>query len=137
MSKANSERLEAIHARCLALGGAENLGVNATREMAGCIYEILQMPITQKAIADRLTEQHRRVFQTVSSVETAMTAIDAIDDERADDRMTALWGTLSLVKETLTDIAGHIEPLVMLGALEHQARRDVAGRVRDMIQRRG
>ena len=114
VSEASTERLEAIHARCMDLSDAKNVGVNATSEVAAFIYEILLMPITDKAIAGRLNEQHRRILQAVSSVETAMSAIDALDDGAADHKMAALWGILSLVLETLTDIATQIEPPVML-----------------------
>jgi hypothetical protein len=101
------------------------VNVNATRELAGFVYEILQMPIYHKTIADRLNEQHRRIFQAVSGVETAMSAIDAMDDGSGASKMAALWGTLSLVKETLTDIAEQIDPPVVL------AREEVAYRVGD------
>jgi hypothetical protein len=127
VSAADAERLEGIHGRLLSLSGAQN--VNATtRELAGFIYEILRMPIYHKTIADRLNEQHRRIFQAVSGVQTALIAIDAMDE--ADDKMAALRGTLSLVKETLTDIAEQIEPPVVLArAVAHGYRRtDPAGR---------
>jgi DNA-binding GntR family transcriptional regulator len=125
VSVANAERLEAMHARCMALSAAKNVNVNATRELAGLIYEILHMPIYHKTIADRLNEQHRRIFRAVSSVETAMSAIDAMDDGGGDRNTAALWRTLSLVRETLTDIAEQIDPPVVL------AREEVAHRAGD------
>ena len=112
VSAADAERLEGIHGRLLSLSGTENMNAT-TRELAGFIYEILRMPIYHKTIADRLNEQHRRIFQAASGVQTALIAIDAMDEE-ADDKMAALRGALSLVKEMLTDIAEQIEPPVVL-----------------------
>jgi hypothetical protein len=54
VSAPNRERLEQIHSRCLALGAAadKDLGREAAAELTGFIYEIIQMPLARKAIAD-------------------------------------------------------------------------------------
>jgi hypothetical protein len=67
-----------------------------------------------KVIADRLDEQHRRIFQTVSIVETVMKVINDLDDCGEDSELSALWGSLSLVRETLENIAEHIEPNMLM-----------------------
>jgi hypothetical protein len=54
VSAPNRERLEQIHSRCLALGAAadKDLGREAAAELAGFVYELIQMPIARKAIAE-------------------------------------------------------------------------------------
>ena len=113
VSAGNAKRLETIHSRVVELGHAKNLSVTA-KELGCLIYEILQMPIVDgpavdKGIADRLDEQRRRIYQAAGSVQTVMKAIDALDDEGMDHDMVALWSSLSLVRDTLKDIAGQLE----------------------------
>jgi hypothetical protein len=67
-----------------------------------------------KIIADRLDEQRRRIYQAEGSVQTVMKAINALDDEGTNRELAAVWSSLSLVQETLNDIAGQLEASVVL-----------------------
>ncbi len=94
VSAANAERLEAINARIMALGAAQDLGGDAARELTGFVYELIKMPITPKAIAESSDKDHslmigihRSTAKAIADV-THTCAGGAIDG--SDDRLEEL-----------------------------------------------
>jgi hypothetical protein len=131
VSAEDAKRIGEIRSRISDLYTAKDLDVHPTQ--VGCfVWEILRMPLLDKAIAERLDVQYHRIFQMVNIVETVMSVLNARDDRELaarDDRdgnpedgeLTALFGSLSAVRETLENIAEHLEPIVIL------KRQDIAG----------
>lgn len=120
VSASDAQRLETIHSRVLDLSTEKNLGVDATREVSGFLYEVMRMPVidtpvVSKALADRLHVQYCRIFQMQDIVSTIMSVLAARDDRDSnpgDGELTAVWGSLSVVHETLEDIAGQLDTSV-------------------------
>lgn len=67
-------------------------------------------PEVQEKMHNRLYAQHSRIFQTISVIETLRDSISAKDENGDDDQLTAYFGVLTLMHDTLTDIAEQIEP---------------------------
>jgi hypothetical protein len=114
VSAEDAKRIGEIRSRISDLYTAKDLDVHPT-QVGAFVWEILRMPLLDKAIADRLDKQYHRIFQMVNVVETVMAALAARDDREDsnpgnDGELTALWGSLSVVAETLENIAGHLEP---------------------------
>lgn len=82
---------------------------------------------TDEQISKRLDKQYHRIFQMQNIVQTVMGVIAAREereskpDSLGDGELTALWGSLSVVTETLEDIAEQLEPPAIL------KRQDIAG----------
>jgi hypothetical protein len=84
-------------------------------------------PKVQEKIHDRLYAQHARIFQVISVIETLMGSIAAKDENGDDDQLTAYFGVLTLMHDTLTDIAEEIEPGSILSAEPSDRERTEAG----------
>jgi hypothetical protein len=67
-------------------------------------------PVNDQTIAELLGEQHHRIYQVVGAVQIAMRAIDTLDRDGQEDHIVSLWSALEMIRDTLNDIAGHIEP---------------------------
>jgi hypothetical protein len=79
------------------------------RKISGYFYEVMQMRVDNPP-ADRLYEQRLRIEQAKSIVVIALRVID----DGADSEMAALRDALSLVRDTLDDVTGKLEPASVL-----------------------
>lgn len=80
-------------------------------------------------IHERLYAQHSRIFQVISVAETLMGSIAARDENGDDDQLTAYFGILTLMNDTLTDIAEEIEPGSILDREPSDRERTEAGAI--------
>jgi hypothetical protein len=67
-----------------------------------------------KVVAERLDAQYARLLQAASVVHTIRNAVELKDNEGQDNDLVAMFSTLCVVEEMLTDIAGQLEPPFML-----------------------
>jgi hypothetical protein len=91
----------------------------AKDKMEGLIsdLELAVSPVNQDSvslIAERLHKQYSRLLQVASVVHTIRNVVDSKDNEGQDDDMVAIFDSLCVVEEMLTDIAEQMEPPFML-----------------------
>jgi hypothetical protein len=109
--KSDAKRIETINSRISDLCTGKDLDIHPT-QIGAFVWEILRMPILDKAIAELLNTQYRRIVQMASLMETAMSVVAAREDREdggVDRELSALWDSLDVVRGTLENIAEQID----------------------------
>lgn len=99
---------------CDILQDSKGLVDSIDASLAGLKPEVPANGATDKAVAERLDKQYHPILQVSASIQTAMKAIDSLDNDGQNTHLVALWSSFDLIQDTLEDIAEHIQPCMVL-----------------------